>query len=265
MERGRFFDGEQWRLLKQRSVEALLGDRVFLARYAGFVLLLVILVVVLMGLSTFLEAPGGGEDVFARLLVVVLMGAFGVGAGAGAGALVRERVMFVRECGAANLNVAAYLGSKVHSLSLLGIVAVMAYLPVARGVGMSWGEYLGVVPVGWFLIGLLATMACGVCFGLMVSALSRSVLQSQVVVGVLVLGAVLISISASSFSSRVGAVFQWMSPLSWSRASLLEYGSAMPDELLASGYLVPLVWFSVAFMAIAYVFLKRQGYGDLGE
>ncbi len=274
MERARFFDGDQWRLLKQRSIEALLGDRAFLGRYLVFWLLLVAFVYFWMasiGISCCL-VPEHAEShfavenkVFSSLAVTGLMGAFWMGAMAGAGVLVRERTMFVRECGAANLNIAAYLGSKVHSLSLLGIVAVMAYLPVARGTKSGVEQYMGAVPVGWFLIALLATMVCGVCFGLMVSALSRRVWQSQLAVGVLAIGMGLFSLNAASFTSQAGIISQWFTPLSWARASMVGYGSTPSDELSATIHLLPVMCFALVFLAIAYVFLKRQGYGESRE
>ncbi len=273
MERVRFFDGEQWRLLKQRSVEALIGDRAFLTRYASFCLFVVMLVMFMTVMISVYETLDGffGRaseerfDVVPRMLLVFVFGVFWMGASAGAGALIRERAMFVRECEVARLNVAAYLGGKLHSLSLLGILTVAGYLLIAstaRGEGID--EVMR-APVGWAMIVLLATVVCGISLGLMISALSRSVRWSQGVVAVFVLGMMLLAGGDGKAYSRVEMILQGLSPLSWSRASLIEYGSPMPNELFATSQLLPVMWFSVVFLAVAYVFLKRQGYGDLRE
>jgi len=169
--------------------------------------------------------------------------------------IVKERELFLREK-MFNLNVGSYLYSKVRVLALLNIVQVVAYVAIIH-------KYIDTrVPIGWAIINLLFSTFAGTCLGLLISA---SVRRSDYAVGLVPL-VILPQILFSEFAidkDDFQGVSEWIytfMPSRWGFESLQEFSRGNEDMLAASGKLLPLLGFSVVFLVVAWLILKRQRY-----
>lgn len=233
----RFLDAYQRAVLSDRFLETLLGD----ARFLGMRLVHVGLV---LGVLAMVKLGWFGEG---EVLSVMAGGALWLGYASACGVLVGERVMFERERAVAGLDVAAYLYSRARGLSVLGTVLVLLMVLISGG--------LPDVAVGWLLIALLGTMACGVCMGLMMSAGVKTKMQA-LWVGIGLWG--VFFVAKLLLKVQEGSVVLWILPMiRWTVWSLEEFGQEASDLLLACGYLLPLGGFSVLFWVVGYGYLKR--------
>jgi len=169
--------------------------------------------------------------------------------------IVKERELFLREK-MFNLNVASYVFSKIRVLALLNVVQVVLYSAILS----KWVD-TG-VPIGWTIINLLFMTLCGTALGLVISS---SVGRSDYAVGLVplvILPQILFSefaISKDQFSGASEVVFNLM-PSRWGYESLVEFSKADGDLLTATGKLIPLAIFSVIFLVISWLILRRQKY-----
>jgi ABC-type multidrug transport system permease subunit len=189
------------------------------------------------------------------LYFVMVLSIFWIGCMNACREIVKERALFLRER-MFNLDVGAYLYSKIRVLALVGTVQVALY-------GAIVSKWIDVrVPIGWLLIGLFFTMLCGTCLGLLISA---SVRRSDYAVGLVPLVIVPqiifseFTISEDQFQGMSGVLFKAM-PSRWSYESLLEFSQTAPDIFRATAHLLPLLGYCLLFLGLAYPILKVQKY-----
>ena len=191
----------------------------------------------------------------ASLYFVMTLSAFWLGCSGACREIVKERPLFLRER-MINLEVGAYLYSKMRVLALLNVVQVVTYSLIVH----NWVDVR--VPVGWLILNLLFTALCGTALGLLISA---SVEKSDYAVGMVplvILPQILFSefaISADSFEGATEIVYELM-PAGWGYESLKEFAKTSPDYLLAAGYVMPLAGFTLLFLLIAYPILRSASY-----
>ena len=169
--------------------------------------------------------------------------------------IVKERALFLREK-LVNLNVGAYIASKLKILSMLGLVQVAIYTGLIA--------YFVDVPVGfgWLFIDLFATTLCGTCLGLLLSAWSK---RSDVAVGLVplvILPQILFSefaISADQFGGWTEVVYTMM-PSRWTYESLKLFGEADIDYVDAIIHIFPPLIFAGVFLVLAWPRLRWARY-----
>lgn len=169
--------------------------------------------------------------------------------------IVKERELFLREK-MFNLDVAAYLYSKIRVLALLNVVQVVAYVAILH-------KFLDTrIPIGWAIINMLVSTLCGTCLGLLISA---SVRRSDYAVGLVplvILPQILFSEFAISKDDFSG-VSEWifiLTPSRWGYESLVEFSQTNASHLEGAAKLLPLLAFGVVFLTVAWLILRRQRY-----
>ena len=189
------------------------------------------------------------------LYFVMVLSMFWIGCMNACREIVKERELFLRER-MFNLNVAPYLYSKVRVLGLVGIVQVGLYgLIVAQAIDVR-------VPIGWLLLTLLATVMCGTCLGLLISASVKRSDYAVAWVPLVIIPQIVFSeftIPEDQFQGASEVIFRLM-PSRWSYESLLEFGDTNVQYLSGAGYLVPVLIYCVVFLLIAYPILRIQKY-----
>lgn len=186
---------------------------------------------------------------------VMTLSAFWLGCTDACREIVKERALFLRER-MINLEVGAYLYSKMRVLALLNVVQVVSYALIID----YWIDVR--VPIGWLIINLLFTAFCGTALGLLISA---SVEKSDLAVGLVplvILPQILFSefaISEDAFAGVSNVAYQLM-PAGWGYESLKQFGQTAPDYLMAAGYLGPVMGFTLLFLLIAYPILRMASY-----
>jgi ABC transport system ATP-binding/permease protein len=189
------------------------------------------------------------------LYFVMVLSMFWIGCMNACREIVKERALFLRER-MFNLDVGSYLYSKVRVLTLVGIVQVGLYaVIVAKHIDTR-------VPIGWLLLALLATVLCGTCLGLLISA---TVKRSDYAVGLVPL-VIIPQIVFSEFTipeDQYQGLSQWifrLMPSRWGYESLMEFAQTAPQALVGAGYMLVMVVYSLVFLLIAYPILKWQKY-----
>ena len=189
------------------------------------------------------------------LYFVMVLSIFWIGCMNACREIVKERALFLRER-MFNLDVGAYLYSKVRVLALVGTVQVGIYgLIVLKGIDVR-------VPMGWLFIGLFFTMLCGTCLGLLISSVVRRSDYAVGLVPLVIIPQIIFSeftISADQFRGLSEVLFTAM-PSRWAYESLLEFSQTAPDQIRAAGHLLPMIGYCVLFLAIAYPLLRMQKY-----
>jgi hypothetical protein len=189
------------------------------------------------------------------LYFVMTLSAFWLGCTDACREIVKERPLFLRER-MVNLEVGAYLYSKMRVLALLNVVQVVTYVLIIQ----YWIDIR--VPIGWVMLNLFLTAVCGTALGLLISA---SVEKSDYAVGlvpIVILPQILFSefaISEDAFAGFSEFMFHVM-PAGWAHESLKEFGKTSPDFLLAVGNMGPLIGFTVLFLLVAYPILRMASY-----
>ncbi|MBA2662036.1 MAG: ABC transporter permease [Bradymonadaceae bacterium] len=244
--RGRFIDWYQGGVLSDRYLETILADW----KSTGLLLLQAPL---LAGMAVMVW--GNVSRANAALYFVMVLSVLWLGCMNACREIVKERALFLREK-MVNLDVGAYLYSKVRVLSLIGIVQVVLYsLIVYRWVDVR-------VAIGWLIIALLFTVLCGTCLGLLISALVKRSDYAVGMVPLVILPQILFSefaISKDQFKGVSETIYKLM-PSRWGYESLAEFAKTSPEFVSAFGYLLPLLLFSCLFVGIAYPVLKWQKY-----
>ena len=189
------------------------------------------------------------------LYFVMTLSAFWLGCSDACREIVKERPLFVRER-MVNLEVGAYLYSKIRVLALLNVVQVVTYSLIV----FKWVDVR--VPVIWLIINLLVTAVCGTALGLLISA---SVQKSDYAVGlvpIVILPQILFSefaISADNFEG-ISEVFYDLMPAGWAYESLVEFAKTSPGYFVGTGKLLPVAGFALLFLVVAHPILSRAGY-----
>ena len=169
--------------------------------------------------------------------------------------IVKERALFLRER-MFNLEIGAYLYSKLRVLLLLNIVQAVSYALIVY-------KFLDVrVPLGWLMLGLLAITFCGTCLGLLISALVKRSDYAVGMVPLVILPQILFSefaISKDSFSGVTEWIYKAM-PSRWVYESMLEYAKTSPDYMSATAHLIPPLLLGALFVLAAVPVLKLQKY-----
>lgn len=169
--------------------------------------------------------------------------------------VVKERALFLRER-MFNLDVGAYLFSKIRVLLLLGVVQVGIYsFIVARAIDLR-------IPIGWVLVTLLLTMFCGTCLGLLISALVKRSDHAVGLVPLVIIPQIVFSefaIPKDQFKGWTEWVYLAM-PMRWPLETFVEFGETSTDVFRAVGHLLPLFGYGVLFLLIAYPILRVQKY-----
>jgi hypothetical protein len=189
------------------------------------------------------------------LYFVMTLSAFWLGCSDACREIVKERPLFLRER-MVNLEVGAYLYSKIRVLALLNIVQVVTYSLIV----FKWVDVR--VPIGWLIINLLATALCGTALGLLISASVRKSDYAVGLVPIVILPQILFSefaISADNFAGISEWLYNLM-PAGWAYESLVEFAQTQPNYFTATGHLLPLLGFVLLFLLVAHPILSRAGY-----
>lgn len=195
------------------------------------------------------------ERATGTLYFVMVLSIFWIGCMNACREIVKERELFLRER-MFNLEVGAYLFSKVRVLSLVGIVQVGLY-------GLIVSHYIDVrVAIGWLLIALLVTVLCGTCLGLLISASVKRSDYAVAWVPLVIIPQIVFSeftISEDQYQGFSEIVFVLM-PSRWGFESLVEFGQTSPELLTALAHLLPMIGYCAVFLLIAYPILSLQRY-----
>ncbi|MBH24842.1 MAG: hypothetical protein CMH57_10385 [Myxococcales bacterium] len=169
--------------------------------------------------------------------------------------IVKERALFLRER-MFNLEIGAYLVSKLRVLLLLNVVQVVAYaLIIDANLDVR-------VHTVWLIVNLLMTTLCGTCLGLLISAASKRSDYAVGVVPLVILPQILFSevaINKDDFEGYSEIAYTLM-PSRWGFEGLKELARTEPEYLDAVGMMFPLLGFSLLFLLIAWPLLRFQRY-----
>lgn len=169
--------------------------------------------------------------------------------------IVKEQALFLRER-MFNLEVGAYLYSKLRVLVLVNFVQALCY-------GIIVYKFIDVrVPVGWLLIALFFSAICGTCLGLLVSSLVKRSDYAVGAVPLLILPQIIFSeftISKDKFAGASEVIYKLM-PSRWGYEALAEFAKAEGSQLTATASLLPLLFFGAIFLAISYPVLRLRRY-----
>lgn len=198
---------------------------------------------------------GNVDRASASLYFLMVLSLFWVGCANACREIVKERALFLRER-MFNLDVGAYLFSKVRVLMLVGAVQVGVYsFIVAKWVDLR-------VPIGWVLVTLLGTMFSGTCLGLLISSLVKRSDHAVGLVPLVIIPQIVFSeftISGDQFQGWTKWVYQAM-PTRWPYETLVELGATESDVFRAVGHLLPLLVYGGLFLVLAYPVLRMQKY-----
>ncbi len=240
----KLFDKFQAGVLTDRYLETVLADW----RYTGLMLVQAPLLAAL-AVMVFLNIDRANEGLYFLMVLSI----FWIGCMNACREIVKERALFLRER-MFNLDVGAYLFSKVRVLGLMGAVQVGLYAAVV----MRWIDVR--VAVGWLVIGLLFTMICGTCLGLLISSLVKRSDYAVGIVPLVIIPQIIFSefmIPSEQFQGVSRVIFTAM-PARWSFEAMVEFAQTAPDVFRAVGHLLPMLGYSVLFLAIAYPVLRMQ-------
>lgn len=169
--------------------------------------------------------------------------------------IVKELPLFLRER-MFNLEVGAYLYSKMRVLVLLNFVQAVCY-------GVIIYKFIDVrVAVGWIIINMFFSSICGTCLGLLVSSLVKRSDYAVGAVPLLILPQIIFSeftISKDKFAGASEVIYKLM-PSRWGFESLMEFAKTNGSQLTAGAYLLPLLLFGALFLALSYPVLRLRRY-----
>ncbi len=243
---GKLVDRYQAAVLSDRYLEMVLADW----KNTGLLLLQAPLLA-LMAVAVW----GNVERPTASLYFVMVLSMFWVGCMNACREIVKERELFLRER-MFDLDVGAYLYSKVRILALVAIVQVGLYgLILARAIDLR-------IPIGWLLINLLFTAMCGICLGLLISASVKRSDYAVAWVPLVIIPQIVFSeftISGDQFQGVSKVLFRLM-PSRWSYESLMEFAATSTNLFTAVGYMIPLLGYCLLFLLVAYPILRLQKY-----
>jgi ABC-type multidrug transport system permease subunit len=198
---------------------------------------------------------GNIEKANEQLYFVMVLSMVWIGCMNASREIVKERALFLRER-MFNLEVGAYLYSKMRVLGLLDTVQVVAYSAIVY-------KYLDVrVPIGWLLINLLFATLCGTCLGLLISSAVRRSDRAVAIVPLVIIPQLIFSefmIKKDSFGG-VSEYIYYVMPSRWGYESLLEFAQTNPEYHVAIGKIVPLVLIGALLLGLSYPVLRAQKY-----
>ena len=243
-EERRLIDRYQAGVLSDRYLEMVLADW----KNTGL-LLLQAPVLALMAVMVWQNV----ERTTPTLYFVMVLSIFWIGCMNACREIVKEREFFLRER-MFNLDVGAYLYSKVRVLALVGAIQVGIYsLILAQAIDLR-------VPIGWVLINLLVTILCGTCLGLLISASVKRSDYAVAWVPLVIIPQIVFSeftISEDQFQGLSEIIFRLM-PSRWSYESLMEFGGTSTQVMSGAGYLLPPLVYCLIFLGVAYPILRWQ-------
>lgn len=236
----------QGSVLADRYLETILADW-------KNTLLLLIQAPILAGMAVLVW--GNIDSANQSLFFVMTLSAIWLGCMDACREIVKERALFLRER-MVNLEVGAYLYSKIRVLALLNIIQIVTYSAIVT-------KFLDVrVPIGWLFLSLLASALCGTCLGLLISS---AVKRSDYAVGfvpLVILPQILFSefaINKNKFSGLSEIIYILM-PSKWGFESLSEFAKTDPKQLEAFAHNVPPLVMGACFIMLAYPILRAQRY-----
>lgn len=198
---------------------------------------------------------GNLESATSSLYFVAVLSCLWIGCMDASREIVKERSLFLRER-MVNLEVGAYLLSKVRVLALLNLVQVACYGGIlAYGLDMR-------VSFAWLLLDLFLVTLCGTALGLLISAASSHSDYAVAAVPLVILPQILFSefaIDKDAFGGASEVVFALM-PSRWGYEALVELSKAEVDVLATILRLVPALGFAALFLALAYPILRLKRY-----
>ncbi len=169
--------------------------------------------------------------------------------------IVKERALYLRER-MVNLEVGAYLLSKVRVLILLNTVQVATYVGIIV-------YYLDVrIHVAWLGIGLWLAAFAGTCLGLLISSAVKRSDYAVALVPLAILPQILFSEFAIGKDHFVGVsrvIFALM-PSRWGFEALENLARTSTDTWHAVGAMALLPVFGVVFLVLAYPMLRFKRY-----
>ncbi|MEO1270063.1 MAG: ABC transporter permease [Myxococcota bacterium] len=237
---------QQSGVLADRYMETILADWVT-------TLLLVLQAPLLAGMAVAVWGNLGEANV--NLYFVMTLSCLWIGCMDACREIVKERAQFMRER-MFNLDISAYLFSKIRVLLLLNVVQVVAYAVIIDA------NLETRVHVVWLVLNLLVTTLTGTCLGLLISAASRRSDYAVALVPLVILPQILFSevaISKDSFEGYSEWVYTLM-PSRWGFEGLKELAKTEPEYIDALGMMVPLLGFSLLFLVAAWPLLRFQRY-----
>ncbi len=198
---------------------------------------------------------GNVERATPTLYFVMVLSMFWVGCMNACREIVKERALFLRER-MFNLDVGAYLFSKIRVLSLVAVMQVGLYTVICA----KWIDTR--VPIGWLGLTLLATAICGTCLGLLISSGVKRSDYAVAWVPLVIIPQIIFSeftIDADQFQGISEWAFRLM-PARWPFEALMEFGQTSPHYFTAVGYVLPALIYSALFLMVAYPILRVQRY-----
>ncbi len=198
---------------------------------------------------------GNIEKANEQLYFVMVLSMIWIGCMNASREIVKERALFLRER-MFNLEVGAYLYSKMRVLGLLDTVQVVAYSAIVY-------KYLDVrVPIGWLLINLFFATLCGTCLGLLISSTVRRSDRAVALVPLVIIPQLIFSefmIKKDSFGG-VSEYIYYVMPSRWGYESLLEFAQTNPEYHVAIGKIAPLLIIGALLLGLSYPVLRAQKY-----
>lgn len=241
--------GINWRqagVLADRYLDSILAD--------WMVTLLLLLQAPLLGLMAGL-VWGNTESANAALYFVMTLSCIWIGCMDACREIVKERGLFLRER-MFNLEVGAYLVSKVRVLVMLGAVQAISYAAI-----VAWFVDVRIHVVALTLVLFLVTLT-GTCLGLLLSSLSKRSDYAVGLVPLVILPQILFSefaIAEDDFEG-VSEVLYTLMPSRWAYEALKELARTEPDYMRAVVSLVPLLGFSLLFLFLCWPLLRWKKY-----
>jgi hypothetical protein len=243
---GGLVDWRQARILSDRYLETVLADW----KNTGLLLIQAPLLAAMV-----VAVWGNVGEATPSLYFVMALSAIWLGCTDACREIVKERPLFLRER-MVNLDVGAYLYSKLRVLALLNVAQIAAYTLIVA----NWVQVR--VPVTAQGAVLLATCLCGTCLGLLISAAVQKSDYAVGLVPLVILPQILFSefaISPDQFTGFSDVAYRLM-PAGWAYESLVEFAQTDPDWLRALGMQLPLLGFGAVFMLLAYPLLRMARY-----
>ena len=237
---------DQGNVLADRYLETILADW-------KQTLLLLVQAPLLAGMAVMVWGNQG--EASPSLYFVMTLSAIWIGCMDACREIVKEQALFLRER-MFNLEVSAYLYSKVRVLLLLNFVQAVSYGAIVyKGLDLK-------VAIGWVILQQLAALICGTCLGLLISALVRRSDYAVGAVPLVILPQILFSefaIPKDKFAGISEHIYRLM-PSRWGYESLMEFAKSSGSQLTAAAQLVALLVFGAIFVALCYPALKLRRY-----
>ncbi len=233
-------------VLADRYLEIMLADfggTLLLLLQAPFLAALVVLV------WSNLEQPTR------TLYFVMILSCLWIGCMDASREIVKERALYLRER-MVNLEVGAYLLSKVRVLVVLNTVQVATYVGIIV-------YYLDVrIHTAWVAIGLWLATLTGTCLGLLISSSVRRSDHAVALVPLAILPQIMFSEFAIGKEHFAGAsrVIYALMPSRWGFEALENLARTSTDYWKALGAMALLPLFGVGFLVLAYPLLRLKKY-----